>query len=500
MGLAAIAPLFVLCLRAFEAEPGAIRDLLLRQRNLELVGNTAALMVAVVAGSMVLALPTAWLSTRTNWSGRKLLALVAALPLAMPGYVLALSLLALSSPQGPFASLFGWHPPRVAGFWGAALALTLYNFPFVFLNVRAALQKLDLSMLEAARSLGQSPSGVFFTVVLPTLKPSLLAGALLVSLYVLGDFGVVSLMRFETLSYAVFLQYTAAFDRVYASLLALVMLFMTLGLVWGEWRILGNLRLDRSSSPRDTRPMPLGLWAVPAIMITGTAVILAIIIPIGTLVFWWMQNDFAWPGSSLAIAAQHTLWASVPAAILAVAGALPLAWLVRRYPSIWSTALERTAHVAYAVPPLALALGIIVLTLRFAPGFYQTLFALVTALAVHCLALALGPLRSSLMTASPQLENASRSLGENLFSTFRRVTLPLLRPGLSAGFLLALLFGVKELPITYLLSPLDFQPLALRIYGYASEALFAEAAPYALMLILTSTVLASASLLINPEK
>jgi iron(III) transport system permease protein len=133
----------------------------------------------------------------------------------------------------------------------------------------------------------------------------------------------------------------------------------------------------------------------------------------------------------------------------------------------------------------------VVVVLRAAPWFYQTAGLLVFAYTVHFLAQAVGPVRAGLHVATPRIEEASRSLGFGPIATFRRVTLPILKPGLVAAATLVFLSCIKELPLTIILAPLDFETLALKVYGYATEAMFAQAAPYALTIVLLSALLAS---------
>jgi iron(III) transport system permease protein len=177
--------------------------------------------------------------------------------------------------------------------------------------------------------------------------------------------------------------------------------------------------------------------------------------------------------------------------LLATLLAVPLAYLTRRHKSALTHVLERSAYIGYATPALALALGWIVVVLHTAPWIYQTVALLILAYTVHFLAQAIGPVRAGLHVATPRIEEASRSLGLGAIATFRRVTLPILRPGLVAAAILVFLSCVKELPLTIILAPLDFETLALNMYSFTAEAMFAQAAPYALAIVLLSALLTS---------
>lgn len=489
--LATIAPLLYLVVRASEADGAMLRDVVWRARNLDLLVNTLGLAAGVVLASLAVALPLAWLTTSTDLRGRYGLTVLALLPLAAPGYVLAYGLLSLSSPAGPLSELFGVTIGRVTGFAGALITLTIYNYPFMFLNLRAAMLERNPALSEAARSLGAGPARRFFRVTLPQLWPAILSGTLIVALYVFGDFGVVSLMRFETISYAIFLQYLAAFDRIYAAWLALMLIAFAVALLAVEFLVLRDFTIARSA--RSTRPSfkrtALGKWRWLAYGFVAVIVASATLLPNAVFVYWLAQRvggaSFAGVGAAL----RDSLSVSVPAAIAATALAVPIAFIEQRYRSKTAHIMGRSVYIGYAMPPLALALGLIFLVLRVTPWLYQTAGLLVMAYIVHFLAQAVGPVRTTLYLATPTIEEASRSLGVGAFGTLRRVTLPILRPGLIAAAAMVFLSALKELPLTYLLAPLDFQSLSLKVYGFTTEAMFAEAAPFAVTIVALSFVL-----------
>ena len=208
-----------------------------------------------------------------------------------------------------------------------------------------------------------------------------------------------------------------------------------------------------------------------------------------TVLHWLGRSPARETWGDLGSALWDSCSASAPAALLAGLLALPVAYLGVRKPSGATRTFERIAYLGYATPPLAFALALVFFSLRVIPFAYQTLGLLVVAYALHFLAEAIGPLRSALYQAPPQTEEAARSLGLSPLRAFFAATFPLLRRGLVVSVAFVFLSALKELPITFLLSPLGFQSLAMRMWSAASESLFSVAAPYALALILTSTVL-----------
>jgi iron(III) transport system permease protein len=491
IGALMLLPLAYLALRAFEADWATVRDLILRPRTTELLVNTALLTFGVLALNTFIALPLAWLTTRTDLAGRQVVNVLAVLPLAVPGYVMAYALIGLAGNYGFMNEVFGIRLPRPQGLSGAVLALSLYTFPYLYLNLRAAFAGLDPALEESARALGCSPVEAFRRVTLPHLMPAMAAGWLVVGLYVMGDFGAVALMRYEAFSFVLYQQYTSAFDRVYAAWLALILIAIALSVVWWESRLREGRRYARTGSGLRTgrRTRVLGLHGQVAGWTFVSVVVLASVgLPLAVLGFWLMRAPL-WPMMpELARSFSQSLQVAVPAAVGAGLMALPVAWLAVRHPSRVSTLINRLAFVGYAVPPVALGLAFVFFALRGMPFLYQTYALLILAYALNFLALALGPVRAALYQVRPSLEESARALGHGPLSTFARVLWPALRPGLLGGMVLVFVIAVKELPIAMLLAPTGFRPLAITMFSRTSEGMLFEAAPFATAILVFSGV------------
>src|SRR5690606_25640439 len=230
-------------------------------RLLELFGSTARLMVAVTVTTGVLGAATAWLTTRTDLKGARLWSTLLILPLVIPSYVGALAFLGLSGNEGLLSKLLvaaGLERlPVFSGFWAAWAALSLWNFSYVHLLAVPALRRMDPALEEAARGLGASRWRTFFTVVVPQLRPALLSGVLLVGLYVLSDFGAVSLLRYETFTRAIFTQFRGRLDVTPALFLSGVLVLVALVVVWAEQRARGRAALYAHKPPRRPVMVPL---------------------------------------------------------------------------------------------------------------------------------------------------------------------------------------------------------------------------------------------------
>jgi iron(III) transport system permease protein len=153
-----------------------------------------------------------------------------------------------------------------------------------------------------------------------------------------------------------------------------------------------------------------------------------------------------------------------------------------------ATIAERSSFVGYALPGVVVALSLVFFGARVLAPLYQTHAMLTFGYVVLFVPMAVGALRTSILQVSPSLEEASRSLGRGWWATVRLVVLPLVRPGVMAGFALVFLTVMKELPATLLLAPIGFDTLASEMWNAAAGGFFARAAAPALMLILLSSV------------
>lgn len=478
-----------------------LQETLWQARTLETLGNTLLLAGSVTAASAILAVPLAWLTTNTDLPGRRAWAVLAALPLVIPSYVIAYLFATIFSPKGLLQQLL--HPllgidrmPPITGFPGTFLVLTLVSYPYIFLTVRAALKRMDPAMLEAARCLGQTPRQVFWRITLPYLRPSIVAGGLLVTLYTLRDFGAVNILQYSTFTRIIYSRYQT-YRLETAAALALVLVVLTAVILYLEWRSRGKARYARLSigAARQSKPVRLGRWRWPALLFCALVIAMALVIPAGGLLYWfgrgveqeWLSGDW---GSMVALAkpAWNSLSASLMAAGLAMVVALPVALYSVRRPGWFSHLCERLTYATFALPGVVVALAFVYFGLNVAPALYQTLPMLLLAYVVLFIPQAVGAERSSLLQISPSLEEAGRSLGNSPWRTLQRITLPLVRPGVLAGGALVFLTCMKELPATLILSPLGFSTLAGQVWTSITEAFFARAALPGLLLILLSSV------------
>ncbi|MEZ7003075.1 ABC transporter permease [Streptomyces sp. AD55] len=473
----ALLPLGYLAVRALERGPRYAWDVVAGERTLQLLGRSLGLTVVVVAACLVIGVSLAWLTVRADLPGARAWSVLAALPLAVPSYVAAFVWLAAV--------------PEIAGFTGAALALTLVGFPYVHLPVAAALRGIDPAQEEAARSLGHGPLRTFLRVTLPQLRPAAAGGALLVALYTLSDFGAVSLLRYDTFTRAIHTSYSASFDRTPAAALSVVLVVMTVALVAAESRTRGRAGHARTGTgtARPAARVPLGRWRAPALAWCAAVTAAAVVFPLVTLGYWLAVGTSAtWDPGTLARTAGVTLGVAAAGAALTTVLALPVGVVAARYQGRGARLLEQAAYAGHALPGITVALSLVFFAVRYVYPLYQQLPLLLCAYAVLFLPLVVAATRAAVLQAPPVLEDVARSLGRSPLRVLREVTVPLAAPGVASGAALTFVVCMKELPATLLLRPTGMDTLATRLWTETGAGSFAAAAPYAAALILLAAV------------
>ncbi len=489
-----VLPLCYVTYLALTANP-AVWSRLWSTRIPELLWNTVSLAASVSAATFLLGVSLAWIVVRYEFPGRRLWEWALVLPLAMPTYVLAYVYAHLLGMGGPveqwWQSIVGpdGHLLSPTSFSGVTLIMALDTFPFVYLLARGALLSLNVSFEEVARVCGVSPWATLWRVTLPLIRPAIAAGLALVILYVVSDFGAVSLLRYQTLTYAVYQQMTSRYDHTAASILsvllvALVLLFLVTER-WFRQRSRFYQTTGRYRAPARRRRGPTGTMILATYVVAVFA--LSFGIPALMLIRWSVA---AVSQSALDARFFGFIWNSGFLAFLAASSAvligLPLAYLASRRPTRLNLACLQAAYAGYALPGPVAALAVLMLFTSLFPFLYGSVLVLVVAYVLHFLPAGLQSLEPALQQVTPNVEEVARTLGLTTRQTLRRVTLPLIRNGFIAAWVLMFLQTMKELPATLLLRPVGFDTLAIRVWLEASEEYYQLAAPSALLIVLLS--------------
>jgi iron(III) transport system permease protein len=475
VALVALVPLGFVVGYTFSTGWDEAQRLIFRPRTGELLWNTTRLTAGCVLLCAVIGTGAAWLVERSTLPGRRLWNVLLVAPLAIPAFV----------------NSYGWVSlvPAATGYGGALLIVTLSYFPFVYLPVTATLRGLDPALEETAHALGHTPWRTFRRVVLPQLRPALLGGCLLVALHLLAEFGALQMLRFPTFTTAIYDQYQSSFNGPAANMLAGVLVLCCLVLLLAELKLRGRARYSRvgAGTARPATRARLGRLTPLALLALAVVTALALAVPLGSLAYWLATGDSAeFSLDSLVSTTATSLGLGALASVCTVVLAIPVAWLCVRHRGLLSIALERSTYFGNALPGIVVALALVTIAIRIAPAVYQTTVLLVVAYAILFMPRAVVNVRSALAQAPPLLDDVAHSLGVTRMSTFRRVTLPLIAPGLGAGAALVFIAVVTELTATLLLAPIGTQTLATQFWSYSDSVAYGAAAPYAALMVLLS--------------
>ncbi|KAK80473.1 ABC transporter, permease protein [Bordetella holmesii CDC-H635-BH] len=509
IALAVLVPLASLAWWAMDADLGHWNHLAAYVLP-QALSNTAQLLLGVGILVTVLGAGSAWLVAAYDFPSRNILVWALLLPLAVPTYIIAFAYLDLLHPIGPVQSviraLLGYDSPRqfrlpdLRSLGGAIFVLGFVLYPYVYLSTRIMFMTQAASLIEAARSLGASRTGVFFRVALPLARPAIAVGVSLALLETLNDIGASEFLGVQTLTVSVYTTWITRSDLAGAAQIALTMLALVIALVLLERRGRRRQRYATTQRMRPMQPQRLrGLAALTACLLGWIPVILGFVAPALYLLAETYKRLHLVGGVSGQLLASlgNTLLVAASATVITVLCGLAVAWAARNLGSGAgpARACARIASLGYAVPDTVLAIGLLT---PFAwvdqaagrllgwPGMLLmgTTGALVCAYTIRFLAISTGSVEAGLARIPPSLEQASRLLGETVGGTLRRVHLPLLRPALAAAALLVFVDTMKELPATLLLRPMNFDTLATWLYAEAARGTYEEGAVAALAIVL----------------
>ncbi|HEY4200362.1 MAG TPA: iron ABC transporter permease [Devosiaceae bacterium] len=475
VSLAALLPLLFVIIVTVQTGWETSIAMIFRPRVAVLLVNTGLLVVLTVPICTVLAVALAWLTERSDLPLRGLWAALAVAPLAVPAFVHSYAWISLAP-----------------GFNGLAAGVTisvLAYFPFLYLPVVAAMRRLDPGLEHAAASLGLGPFAVFLRVVLPELRLALCGGALLVSLHLLGEYGLYAMIRFDTFTTAIIDQFQSTFNGPAANMLGGILVICCLALLAIENAVRGSARYARvgAGAARPPRRVRLGRLRLPCLVLPIGVTLLSLGVPLLTLTRWLVAGGLeVWSSSQLGSTLLQTAILSLLGGLLTIVAAFPLAWLAIRTKRAFVRAVEGANYIAGSLPGVIVGLALVTITVHMARPIYQTVWTLLLAYIVLFLPRGLISLRASIAQSPIGLEEIAQSLGRPPIQTLGTVTMRLAAPGAAAGIALVALGIANELTATQMLAPNGTQTLATAFWSLSGELDYAAAAPYAVLMIAIS--------------
>ena len=477
------------------------------------VANTLGLMLGVGSLSLLFGVSTAWMVVRYDFPGRQFLQWILLLPAAMPGYLIAYTYTDFLEYAGPVQALlrdiFGWQSsrdywfPEIRSMGGAILVLGAVLYPYVYIMARTAYLVTPVSLFEVGRIAGRS---LFWGVALPLARPAIVAGLALVLMETLSDFGTVEYFAIETLTLGIFNVWlgmnslTAAAQIASFSFLFVIALLTLEVLSRARRSFVDTTRRSASLSPDRVH----GRRAFVCIAVCLTPVVIGFVVPVAVLLNFVLQGYSVALDTAVLEAAGNSIFIGLSVAALVI-GTAALIGLVSTFDKgIWLPRFSALASFGYAFPGTILAIGVItaggavdswvaafldwVLGISYEGWLTSGVGLIVFACVVRFQAVGYGAVVTGLGRVSPSMMEACRMLGCGFATSIWRVMLPSIRLSCIAGALLVFVDVMKELPMSLLLRPFNYETLATFIYQFAKDELLEEAALPALVIVVTGII------------
>ncbi len=472
--------------------------------------NTVVLIVFVAVFSAALGLFSAVMVTRYEFKGRRVLSWFLILPLAIPSYIAAYIYADMVSYTGTIGRFLRFlnmpFSVDIMNMGGAVFIFVITLYPYVYMITRASLTRQSASFSENAQMLGASPVRTLFTVIIPLLRPAVVAGTLLVVLETLNDYGVVAYLNVRVFSFAIFDAWFRLGDTVAAIRLSAVLMVIVFMVIFIE-RILRGKR--RYAANVKTRPLerktlkgwqrivlPGALWVVMA---------LGFFIPLAQLLYYASMTYAEVLSLDLLFLVINSLTLAVGATLLTVFVALMLANYNRTHQSRLKHGLLKITNLGYAIPGAVIAIAVMIFFIDIDHALYPvyqrinpsagrlvlsgSLVMLVFAFVLRFMAIGYNSIESAYDKIGTTYTEAAYSLSASKWRTLLTIDIPLIKHGLISAMIIVFIDVIKELPLTLILRPTNYDTLASAVYRYAREEMLQESAVPALIMIFVSSAL-----------
>jgi iron(III) transport system permease protein len=472
--------------------------------------NSVFLCVGAGVMSLLLGTPLAWLVTFHEFPGRRTLKWMALLPLALPGYIISFLYVELLTYAGPvqhvLRTTFGWQSPQdywfpeIRSIGGAAIVMAFALYPYVYIAALVAFMRQPTNQIYAARTLGRTPFSTFVEIILPQARPALFVGVLLVIMECLNDIGAATFFGVGTLTTAIYNTWLEQGDLPAAAQLASILILFMAFLVYLETVAKARELRDGKNRGIFIR-IPLHGWKrISATLTVATPILLGFAIPVILLIMLGVRRfDEMWTITTFITIIRTLMLASI-AAVVALLIALLFAYVTRNTATKLTTGTARIASLGYALPGTILGIGVLVPFGAFdqwinrimtslnmtGPGLLLSgsVFAVVFAYVTRFLIIAVSQTQDGMAKIPINFDHAARTLGRSQFGVFTGIHIPLLKPATFSAALMILVDTMKELPVTLILRPFDFETLATRVFELASLGQFESAAIPALLIVI----------------
>ncbi len=475
------------------------------------VGNTLILIFFVALSSAVLGLFTSFVVSRYDFFARKFLSWTLILPLAIPSYIAAYVYVDMLSYTGTFSRFYrimfnAAHGINIMNMPGAIALFALTLYPYVYLLSKSALERQSATYEENARLLGAYPLRIFYRIILPLLRPALVAGVLLVVLETLNDYGVVEYLNIRVFSFAIFDAWFRLGDVAAAIRLSGVLMLLVFVIIVIERVIRGKRRYHMHVKNRGiTRKKLHGYKRILLPLLLWVILFLGFILPVLQLLYYARLTFFDVMNISFIYLIINSVTIALAATLMIVFLAVMLANFSRKNDTLLKRGLLRVTNLGYAIPGAVIAIAVMLFFIDIDHRLYpiyrifnpesrrlilsSSLLMLFFAYVLRFMAIGYNAIESSYDKVGMKFTEASYSLNQSKLKTLIKVDVPLIRGGLITAFIIVFIDVIKELPLTLILRPTNYDTLASSVYRYAREEMIQESAVPSLVIILIASIL-----------
>jgi iron(III) transport system permease protein len=468
--------------------------------------NTILLLLGVAALTFIIGVSTSWIVTMYRFPGRRFFEWGLILPIALPAYISGFTwagILDYTSPVYVFArNNFGINTGQylffdVLSLPGAIIIFSLALYPYVYIITRAYFLSQSRVLFEVTASLGITPFQSFLRVALPMARPAVVAGISLALMEVLNDYGLVKYFGVDTFTTGIFNAWFAFGNLSAALKLSAFLMFFVFALLLLERYQRRNMRFAMSTESRPLLAKKLkggNLWW--AVGIVSIPFLFGFFLPFIMMIYWTILVFTDVLSSDFLMLLRNSFTLALMASIVITVFAIFIAYTVRTFPMRLVKLAAYFSTMGYALPGAVVAIGLLIALLWLESSIagiigitlLGTWFTLVFAYLVRFMAIGYNSIGSGNERVPVSHDQASRSLGVSKLKTLLRVNLPLIKTSVLAAALLVFIDVLKELPLTLILRPFNFDTLAIRTFEFASDERLAEAAPAAVIIVISGLV------------
>lgn len=496
-----ITPIIVLFLYSF----GGSSETLDHLKETVLTGyilNTLKLILFVSILSLVFGVISAYLTVFYSFRFVGVFSILLALPFVIPTYILGYiysDILGFFGPVHIFLKEIGLVDKQffdVLNFNSVAVIMALGLYPYIYLIVKSSFLKSSANLLNPALSLGKTKFELFYRVILPLSRPAIIGALSLVIMECINEYGAVAYYGVDTLSTAIYSSWFGMNDPKSAAYLSVIAMSIVFILLMIEKFSQGKRSFKSESTSKEIKKDELkGYKKYLAYGFLSIPVTFGFLIPFIWIVYYSFKYALDVIDEDFWEVVINSFMASSISAMVIVLLAFFLAYSVRINNNTYMKYLLKTAGMGYAIPGVVIGVGVLSflgdqdnLFIEYF-GFNElllsgTMFALVFGYTVRFLAVGINMVDSSFERTGINVNKASRNLGLNYWQTMLRVELPMMKKTLLFGFLLVFVDIIKELPLTLVLRPFNYETLSTKTYEYATNTMIQESSIYALVIVL----------------